>query len=281
VRSGETIYDVTAAVGSVAAWLRRSVGRVEEAIAELAAAAQTAERRYPAAQFDNYPGGERPYWLAPVDQQEVWCAGVTYLRSRDARQLEAVDGGDVYARVYDAGRPELFAKASGPRVVGPFGDVGIRRDAAWNVPEPELGLVFNPAMEIVGVVPGNDMSSRDIEGENPLYIPQAKIYDKSCSLGPGILLGRVQDTWPAVSIGVTIERGGRTAFSGATHTERLKRRPAELADYLGRSLSFPDGVVLLTGTGVVPPDSFTLAAGDIIAVEIEGLGKLINQVVVV
>lgn len=281
LRVGDTIYDVTGTVGSIAAWLRSSAGRVEAAIEELKGAAATAEARYPVQMFENVPNERQPHWLAPVDAQEVWCAGVTYLRSRDARQVEAVDGGDVYARVYDADRPELFGKAGGARVIGPLGDVGIRRDAQWNVPEPELGLVFNPAMEIVGTVPGNDMSSRDIEGENPLYIPQAKVYDRACSLGPGILLGLIENQWPAVSIGVAIERDGETVFAGETHTDLLKRRPDELADYLGRALSFPDGVVLLTGTGIVPPDSFTLAAGDRITVRIAGFGELRNRVVVV
>lgn len=281
VRIEDTVYDMTAAVGSAATFLRGTVGRVGEAVAELHEMVDSAAALYPAGDFENPPDGKEPHWLAPVDSQEVWCAGVTYLRSRDARQVEAVDGGDVYARVYDADRPELFGKASGARVVGPLGDVGIRRDATWNVPEPELGIVFNPAMEIVGIVPGNDMSSRDIEGENPLYIPQAKVYDRSCSLGPGILLGQLYDTWPAVTIAMAIERQGAVVFNSETHTDFLKRRPDELGDYLGRALSFPDGVVLLTGTGIVPPDSFSLAPDDLIRIQIDGLGTLENRVIVV
>lgn len=276
-----TVYDVGARVGSVADWLRASVGRVPAAIQELLAAAQHAERSHPAAQFDQAPTADRPHWLAPVDQQDVWAAGVTYERSRVARQEEATDGGDVYVRVYTAKRPEIFFKARGPWVVGPHGQVGIRRDATWNVPEPELVLVFNPQMEIVGVTVGNDMSSRDIEGENPLYLPQAKIYSASCALGPGIALNAFGDAWPEAGIALTIARNGAVVFSGETHTRQIRRRPLELAAYLGHSLNFPDGAALLTGTGVVPPENFTLAAGDVVTVAIDDVGVLTNTVVVV
>lgn len=281
VVAGATVFDVTGQVGSVRAWLRASCGRVAAAIAELAAAAQKAERSHPAAIFEQRPTPDLPHWLAPVDEQDVWAAGVTYERSRSARQQEAVDGGDVYARVYTAQRPEIFFKARGPWVVGSHGDVGIRRDATWNVPEPELVLLFNPQMEIVGVTAGNDMSSRDIEGENPLYLPQAKIYTASCSLGPGIALSPIDDVWPETAIHVTIERGSAVVFSGETHTRQIRRSPAELGGYLGHSLAFPDGVALLTGTGIVPPEQFTLAAGDVVTVAIEGVGSLTNSVVVV
>jgi 2-dehydro-3-deoxy-D-arabinonate dehydratase len=218
--------------------------------------------------------------LPPCDTQEIWAAGVTYERSRDARQEEAVDGGDVYARVYRAKRPELFFKAHASRAVGPLGNVGIRRDATWNVPEPELTLVLNSALEVVGVTAGNDMSSRDIEGENPLYLPQAKIYSASCAIGPAIQLGAWQQ-WPAVGIGVTVEREGKIVVSEQTHTERLHRQLPELVGYLGHSNTYPDGALLMTGTGIVPPANFTLAAGDRITVAIDGIGTLINSVVVV
>src|SRR5690606_555963 len=181
-----------------------------------------------------------PRLLAPVDEAEVWAAGVTYEISRDARQEESQDGGDVYARVYNAERPEIFFKAQGWRVVGPGDEVGIRSDATWSVPEPELGIVFNPAMEVVGFTIGNDMSSRDIEGANPLYLPQAKVYTASCAMGPGILL-KPTTNWPEAAINITIERDGTAAFEGSVHTDRIKRTISELADYLGHSYTFPNG----------------------------------------
>jgi 2-dehydro-3-deoxy-D-arabinonate dehydratase len=276
-----TVYNVGSQVGSVTDWLRASVGRVPAAIQELVAAAQHAEHSHPAWLFEQTPAADRAHWLAPVDEQDVWAAGVTYERSRVARQEEAADGGDVYARVYTAKRPEIFFKARGRWVVGANGEVGIRRDATWNVPEPELALVFNPQMEIVGVTVGNDMSSRDIEGENPLYLPQAKIYTASCALGPGIAINALGDAWPEAGIHLKIARGGAVVFSGETHTRQIRRRPLELAGYLGHSLDFPDGAVLLTGTGVVPPENFTLAAGDVVTVTIDGVGALTNTVVVV
>lgn len=281
VQIGETVHDVTDAVGSVGAWLRSSAGRVEAASADLLAAVQSSRQAHLAAYFDHAPAPDQPHWLPPIDVQDVWAAGVTYERSRAARQEEAVDGGDVYARVYTAERPELFFKARGPWVVGPHDRVGIRRDARWNVPEPELALVVNPALEIVGVTIGNDMSSRDIEGENPLYLPQAKIYTRSCALGPAIALGPVGDTWPDTAIALQIVREGAVVFAGATHTSQIRRRPDELVDYLGRALAFPDGAVLLTGAGVVPPDSFTLAAGDEVQITIDAVGTLRNLVTVV
>jgi 2-dehydro-3-deoxy-D-arabinonate dehydratase len=281
VQQGDNVHDVTAFAGSVWQWLRSSSGRVGMAIQELVESARAADTAFPARIFDRVPSPQQPHWLPPVDLQEVWAAGVTYLRSRDARQVEAVDGGDVYARVYLAQRPELFFKARGAAVVGPRGDVGIRRDAGWSVPEPELALVINPALEVVGWTAGNDMSSRDLEGENPLYLPQAKIYTGSCALGPGIVLEPVAGRWPDVAIGVAIERGGRVAFAGETHTSQIRRRPDELVEYLGRCLAFPDGAVLMTGTGIVPPEEFTLAAGDVVQITVGGLSPLINTVRVV
>jgi 2-dehydro-3-deoxy-D-arabinonate dehydratase len=205
---------------------------------------------------------------------------VTYERSRAARQEEAVDGGDIYARVYAAERPELFFKARGRWVIGPLGEVGIRTDSAWNVPEPELTLVMNPALEIVGYTAGNDMSSRDIEGANPLYLPQAKVYAASCALGPQIVLGELT-AWPNVSIQLEIERSGQVAVQGTITTERIHRRAADLVQWLGRSASYPEGVCLLTGTGIVPGSDFTLAAGDVVRVTIDGVGTLTNTVKVV
>lgn len=217
--------------------------------------------------------------LAPIQSQEVWAAGVTYFRSRDARMRESKDagGGDFYSRVYDAPRPELFFKATGRRVVGSGAQVRIRSDAKWNVAEPELTLVIDPAGKIVGYTIGNDMSSRDIEGENPLYLPQAKVYDGSCGLGPGILLS--PGPLPkSTAISIEILRGGSSVFTGSTTLHELKRDPQELVDFLFRDNSFPDGVFLMTGTGIVPGDEFTLQHGDHIAIAIDGIGTLTNLV---
>jgi 2-dehydro-3-deoxy-D-arabinonate dehydratase len=219
--------------------------------------------------------------LAPVERQEVWAAGVTYLRSKKARMEESDFSATAYDRVYEAARPELFFKALGEKVAGPGERVGIRRDARWNVPEPELALVFNSGGEVVGYTVGNDMSSRDIEGENLLYLPQAKVYARSCALGPWIVCGAGEAEARCWEIGVTIERGGGVVFSGSTQVSQIKRSFAELQDYLFRSQQFPAGVVLLTGTGVVPGDDFTLAAGDLVRIRISGIGTLENEVVVV
>lgn len=210
--------------------------------------------------------------LPPVEPaQEVWASGVTYEMSREARMAESAEA-DVYEKVYDAERPELFFKATGHRVVGHEGAVRVRRDSRWNVPEPELVLLLNGRMEIVGYTAGNDVSSRDIEGENPLYLPQAKIYDGSCSLGPGIMLPAQPDELRRLQIGLRVRRGGEVAFEGETSTSRIRRPFEELAGYLGRELSLPGGALLMTGTGIVPPDDFTLTPGD--AVEIS-IGELV------
>jgi 2-dehydro-3-deoxy-D-arabinonate dehydratase len=217
--------------------------------------------------------------LAPIGQQEVWAAGVTYYRSRDARMEESksAGGGDFYDRVYRAERPELFFKSSAHRVVGHGRKVAIRGDASWSVPEPELTLLISPGGKITGYTIGNDMSSRDIEGENPLYLPQAKVYHRSCALGPGILVS--SSALPAsTEIRLAILRGGQAAFSGATTLASLKREPNGLVDYLYRDNSFPNGCFLLTGTGIVPPDSFTLKNGDEIQITIDGIGTLTNVV---
>lgn len=217
--------------------------------------------------------------LAPIVSQEVWAAGVTYYRSRDARMRESKDagGGDFYARVYDAPRPELFFKATGRRVVGPGAPVRIRSDAHWSVAEPELTLLADPAGRIVGYTIGNDMSSRDIEGENPLYLPQAKVYDGSCALGPCILLAP-EPLPKSTAIAIEIRRRGAVAFSGGTTLNELKRDPRELVEFLLRDNSFPDGAFLMTGTGIVPGDEFTLEHGDEIAISIDAIGTLRNPV---
>lgn len=219
--------------------------------------------------------------LPPVERQEVWAAGVTYLRSKTARMEESDFSATAYDRVYDAARPEIFFKALGEKVVGPGDAVGIRRDARWSVPEPELALVMNACGRIVGCTIGNDMSSRDIEGENLLYLPQAKVYDRSCALGPWIVLGPDEAAMRAWSVSVSIERGGTKVFAGSTGIDRIRRSFADLVGHLWRSQSFPHGVVLLTGTGVVPDESFTLAADDRVTIGIDGIGRLENPVVVV
>jgi 2-dehydro-3-deoxy-D-arabinonate dehydratase len=218
--------------------------------------------------------------LAPIGSQEVWAAGVTYYRSRAARMAESKEagGGDFYDRVYLAERPELFFKATASRVAAPGEAVRIRSDAKWSVPEPELTLVINPRGQIIGYTIGNDMSSRDIEGENPLYLPQAKVYDRSSALGPCVLVSS-DPLPPSTAIHLEIDRAGKSAFRGATTLAELRRKPAELVEYLFRDNSFPTGAYLMTGTGVVPPDSFTLAAGDRIRITIDAIGTLENTVV--
>jgi 2-dehydro-3-deoxy-D-arabinonate dehydratase len=217
--------------------------------------------------------------LAPIGAQEVWAAGVTYYRSREARVQEskAAGGGNFYDRVYDAERPELFFKATPHRVVGPHGKVAIRDDSSWSVPEPELTLLLSPRGTITGYTIGNDMSSRSIEGENPLYLPQAKVYERSCGLGPCILVAP-EPLPPSTEITMEILRGGESKFLGSTQLSGLKRDPAVLVEYLFRNNTFPHGCFLLTGTGIVPPDSFTLADGDEIRISITGIGTLVNQV---
>jgi 2-dehydro-3-deoxy-D-arabinonate dehydratase len=217
--------------------------------------------------------------LAPIVSQEVWAAGVTYHRSRKARIEESKEagGGDFYDRVYSAERPELFFKATGRRVVGPGSAVRIRSDAKWSVPEPELTLLINPVAEIVGYTIGNDMSSRDIEGENPLYLPQAKVYDGSCSLGPCVLLS-AEPLSNITTIEIRIARQGKTVFQGTTTLAELKRDPKELVKFLFRDNTFPQGVFLMTGTGIVPGDGFTLASQDAIRIRIDGIGMLENYV---
>jgi 2-dehydro-3-deoxy-D-arabinonate dehydratase len=216
---------------------------------------------------------------APVDFQEVWAAGVTYERSKVARMEESAGGGDFYDRVYAAERPELFCKATGGhRVAGPGAPIRVRRDSAWNVPEPEMTLVLSSAGKIVGVTVGNDVSSRDIEGENPLYLPQAKVYDGACALGPMIRILDDELDLRNLPIRLTIMRGGDTAFEAETTTARMKRTPEELAAYLFRELSFPEGAFLMTGTGIVPPDDFSLQSGDVVTIAIGGVGTLTNPV---
>ena len=220
-------------------------------------------------------------WCAPVEQQEVWAAGVTYLRSKDARMEESDFSASAYDKVYAAERPELFFKSLAHKVAASGESVGIRRDARWNVPEPELALVLNSSGKIVGYTIGNDMSSRDIEGENLLYLPQAKIYHRSCALGPWITVGATEQEARQWMIRLEIRRAGEHVFRGETSVDNIKRRFDELARFLCRSQQFPHGVVLLTGTGIVPPPEFTLEPEDVVRIEITGIGLLQNTVTVV
>jgi 2-dehydro-3-deoxy-D-arabinonate dehydratase len=217
--------------------------------------------------------------LAPIEKQEVWAAGVTYFRSRTARMEEsrAASGSSFYDLVYNADRPELFFKAAAWRVVGPGGTVRIRRDARWSVPEPELVLLISPKGRILGYTAGNDMSSRDIEGENPLYLPQAKVYDGSCAVGPALVV-TADPIAPGTPIDLEIRRGGGTEFTGSTSVSEMKRDFPTLVEYLYRETSFPHGCLLFTGTGVVPPDGFTLQPGDEIFVTVGLAGTLRNTV---
>jgi len=217
--------------------------------------------------------------LPPIDAQEVWAAGVTYFRSRDARLEESrqAGGGDFYARVYEAERPELFFKSTPHRTAGHRQKVRIRGDSKWNVPEPELALFINSAGAIAGYTIGNDMSSRDIEGENPLYLPQAKVYDQSCALGPGLLVTGAPLP-PSTAIRLSVRRGRTEVFAGSTALDQLKRDPKTLAQFLFRDNSFPNGCFLLTGTGIVPPKEFTLRSGDEIRIAIDPIGTLVNVV---
>lgn len=217
--------------------------------------------------------------LSPVEHQEIWAAGVTYLRSKAARMEESSFSARAYDQVYEAARPELFYKSSPDKAVGPGDSVGIRSDARWSVPEPELALVINSRGEVIGFTIGNDMSSRDIEGENLLYLPQAKIYERSCAVGPCIVVGVTDADARTWSVELVISRGGKPVFHGETSVSRMKRLFGELAGWLFKSQKFPRGAILLTGTGIVPPDNFTLQPGDRVRIRISGVGVLENDVV--
>jgi 2-dehydro-3-deoxy-D-arabinonate dehydratase len=266
--SGERVIDLAQSGGpaSLAAALQMSA-------AEILAALRAAE---------DAPQVDMPLTSvvlkAPIDHQEVWAAGVTYLRSRDARMEESSQR-DVYDRVYDADRPELFLKATPNRVSGPGEAIAIRGDSGWDVPEPELAILLNAHGELVGYTIGNDVSSRSIEGENPLYLPQAKVYSRCAALGPAVV---TIDELPDVSnleIQLTIRRGGAELFQDSTATSQLHRSLSDLTDYLLRDNEFPAGVFLMTGTGIVPPSEFTLQDGDEVTIRIDGIGSLVNPVV--
>jgi len=214
--------------------------------------------------------------LAPAESQEVWAAGVTYLRSREAR-LEETSQKNIYEHVYESDRPELFFKSAGWRVVPHGGELGVRADSTWDVPEPELAVLSNSRAEVVAYACGNDMSSRSIEGENPLFLPQAKVYDRSCAIGPAAVLAWAVDVTRAL-IRMTIERDGTTIFAGTSNVADMTREPAKLVGVLYSSYTLPVGAWLLTGTSLVPPQPYTATAGDVVRIAIEGLGELTNRV---
>lgn len=216
--------------------------------------------------------------LAPIDRQEVWAAGVTYRRSQSARMEESETSASCYDRVYQAPRPELFFKATPHRVAGPGQPLRIRADSKWNVPEPEIALVLSSSLALAGFTVGNDMSSRDIEGENPLYLPQAKVYDACCGLGPCITLAGKMPPHDSIGIRIVIRRAGMVEFEGTTSVGQMARPFGDLIHWLGLDNSFPTGVFLLTGTGIVPEREFTLESGDVVAITIDGIGTLINPI---
>jgi 2-dehydro-3-deoxy-D-arabinonate dehydratase len=218
-------------------------------------------------------------WLPPIDDQEVWAAGVTYKRSQTARMEESEAAASCYDRVYTAARPELFFKATPNRCSGHLGSLRIRSDASWNVPEPELALVLSSTGHIVGYTIGNDMSSRDIEGDNPLYLPQAKLYDQCCGLGPWITLAADMPARGSIEIGLVIERSGSMVFEGKTSVAQMAREFEDLVQWLLRDNAMPHGAFLLTGTGVVPDSSFTLHPGDRVDITITGIGTLTHSIV--
>lgn len=222
---------------------------------------------------------ERVTLLAPIDRQEVWAAGVTYKRSQVARMQESESGASHYDKVYTAPRPEIFFKATPNRVSGPNQPLRVRADSKWSVPEPELALVISPEKKLVGFTVGNDMSARDIEGENPLYLPQAKLYNQCCGLGPCVWIPEGPVDRPNTKIVLTIQRQGTTAFTGETDVDHMKRGFEELIDWLTRENDIATGAFLLTGTGIVPPDDFTLKNGDQVSIAITSIGTLTNPIV--
>lgn len=284
---GELLYDLTATGDPRFETLGDLLGSDEPAsalVARVREAASKAPSRPVSGLFEAGRDGEDESsvkLLAPIDRQEVWAAGVTYKRSEEARKAESEGAALFYAKVYEADRPELFFKATASRCAGPFEPVGIRSDSRWNVPEPELGVVLTRGLQPFGYVVGNDMSSRDIEGENPLYLPQAKVYSRACGLGPGIALADAVPDPAALRIAMRIFRREEVAFSGETSTREMKRSIGELVAYLGRANTFPHGAILLTGTGIVPDDAFTLQEGDRVEIEIDAVGRLVNPVITV
>ncbi len=266
----------TGGVYDLAAWEGAGLRSIDDLLTRTVAEIRTVLASVP---FDQLPVTPHTQVTLhkPIGGQEVWCCGVTYLRSRDARMEESSEQ-SVYDRVYNAARPEIFFKGMANRVVGPGEAVAIRGDSDWNVPEPELALVVNTHGEIVGYTVGNDMSSRSIEGENPLYLPQAKVYSAACALGPAIVLTDEIADAHNLAIRMTIARDGAAVVAGESNANQLARPMEELVQYLWRANDFPAGAFVLTGTGIVPPSEFTLHAGDVVEISIESIGMLGNTV---
>lgn len=258
---------------SLASMLAAPAGALDDVLARHAGA--PADYQYAA--LDRAPTDDAPHLLAPLDAQEVWAAGVTYTRSRQARMAESEASADVYARVYDAERPELFFKATPSRVAGPHAPIAVRADSTWTVPEPELTLLLDARLAVVGYTVGNDLTARDIEAQNPLYLPQAKVFDRGAVLGPLIVPAGALDPY-TLEIECIIRRGGDVAFQASTNTSALHRRLDDLVTYLGRHNVFPAGAYLMTGTGIVPPDDVSLKSGDEVTITISGIGTLRNVV---
>ena len=272
IRRGTADIVVMIENGSVFTLKAKTIAEILHAGSPAQAAKASVDSSVPAE-----PLGSQTF-LAPVDRQEIWAAGVTYKRSKVAREEESKGAAQFYDKVYTAARPELFMKATPERVVGPGQPIRVRADSKWSVPEPELTLVVSPSLKIVGYTIGNDVSSRDIEGENTLYLPQAKIYKQSCSLGPVITLVETMPALPGVVIRLVVRRGDKIAFEGSTTLAQMARTPESLIEWLGRENEFPNGVLLLTGTGIVPPDEFNLSSGDVVDISIAGIGLLSNSV---
>lgn len=276
------VHDLTASgnrhFASLNAWIEfvRKIG-VEDAIDQTMRVAVGRQVEYEWNGLRCSPDPLTPHLLAPIDMQEVWACGVTYVRSREAREDESNRIG-IYDKVYEADRPEIFFKATPHRVVGDGDSVAVRADANWTVPEPELTILLSSDLDVLGYTVGNDVSSRDIEGENPLYLPQAKIYSRCCALGPSITLAPYYDMEAIAGIEMTIRRNGQVVFRGHTDTGKMKRSVSELIEYLRRDNTFPHGVFLMTGTGIVPPDDFNLEMGDLIDISIDRIGRLSNRV---
>jgi 2-dehydro-3-deoxy-D-arabinonate dehydratase len=275
----ESVHDLTASdlapFATLTALLQAST--VQPVGAQLQGIALSDLPVYAYTMLDVTPDDSGPHLLPPVDWQEVWAAGVTYAWSREARVRESKSR-ECYVHVYDAERPELFFKSLGEKAIGPNDWIGLRGDSRWSVPEPELALVVNPAMQIVGYTICDDVSSRDIEGENPLYLPQAKIYRHACALGPVITLADDAMDGRDLNVRLAVERDGDCIFAGETSTGQMHRRLEELVGFLARYDEFPYGVVLSTGTGIVPGDDFALHDGDEVVIEIEAIGVLRNSV---
>ncbi len=278
--AGGQVFDLTALgrpeYATLEAWLLCADRDLAAALAALSAVPAAAQAICSTAALQQGEGSFQ--LLPPLDTQEVWACGVTYTMSREARMRESQEP-TIYGRVYDAPRPELFMKATAQRVVGPGEAVGIRGDSTWDVPEPELTLLVTPGLRIVGYTAGNDMSSRDIEGQNPLYLPQAKTYERCCALGPWVRLADGSIDPLNLAVRCTITRDGATVFGGETGTSHIHRPLEALVAALGRCNVFRTGVLVMTGTGIVPPDTFTLQDGDRVEIDIEGIGTLANPVI--